>query len=154
MSITALSTRHYRLFIGGEWVDSASGKSFESINPYDASVNAHVTEAGTEDVDRAVQAAPRAQPGWAATSLGARGRLLWAIAAGLRARREELARLESLDVGKPLRDALGDVDVAAEVLEYWAGAPTKITGDVISVGANMLNYVIREPSGDLQVGRR
>jgi acyl-CoA reductase-like NAD-dependent aldehyde dehydrogenase len=136
-----------QLFIDGEWCDAQSGRTFESINPANQTVNATVAEAEAPDIDRAVRAAARAQPQWAAMSAAGRGRLLWKLSVRLRERREELARLESLDVGKPLRDALGDVDTAADVLEYWAGAPTKIVGDVMPVPGDMLNYVLREPIG-------
>ncbi len=136
-----------QLFIDGEWCDALSGRTFESINPATQEINALVAEAEAADIDRAVQAAARAQPRWAATSAAERGRFLWKISERLRERREELARIESRDVGKPLRDALGDIDTAADVLEYWAGAPTKITGDVMPVAGEMLNYVVREPIG-------
>lgn len=142
---SAVSPR--QLFIDGEWCDAVSGRTFDSINPANQSLNAVVAEAEAADVDRAVQAATRAHSRWAATSAAERGRFLWKMSARLRERREELARLESLDVGKPLRDALGDIDTAADVLEYWAGAPTKITGDVMPVPGEMLNYVVREPIG-------
>jgi acyl-CoA reductase-like NAD-dependent aldehyde dehydrogenase len=144
---TSPAIRKAQLFIDGGWHDAESGQVFDSINPANQSVNAIVAEAGPADVDRAVKAAQRAQPGWAALPAGERGRFLWKMAAAIRERREELARLESMDVGKPLRDALGDMDVAAEILEYWAGAPTKIMGDVMPVSGAMLNYVLREPIG-------
>jgi aldehyde dehydrogenase (NAD+) len=144
---TLPATRKLQLFIDGDWHDALSGRTFESINPATRAVNATVAEADTADVARAVEAARRAQPQWAALPAAERGRFLWKMAAALRERREDLARLESLDVGKPLRDARGDVDVAAEILEYWAGAPTKITGEVMPVTAPMFNYVVREPIG-------
>lgn len=140
-----------QLFIDGEWCDARSGRTFTSLNPANQSVNAIVAEAEAADIDRAVAAAARAQPQWAATSAAERGRFLWKMSVRLRERREELARLESLDVGKPLRDALGDIDTAADVLEYWAGAPTKITGDVMPVPGDLLNYVVREPIGVVAV---
>ena len=136
-----------QLFIDGQWCDALSGRTFDSVNPANQTVNAAVAEAEGPDIDRAVQAANRAQPRWAATSAVERGRFLWKMSVCLRERRDELSRLESMDVGKPLSDALGDIDTAADVLEYWAGAPTKITGDVMPVAGEMLNYVVREPIG-------
>lgn len=140
--------RKYQLYIGGKWVDAADGKTFQSVNPYDGSVNATIAEAGPEDVDRAVKAAAKAFPVWSGMSSFERGRVFWHIAELIRARREDLAKLESLDAGKPVSFAIGDIDTAAETFEYFAGLTTKISGEVLPVpGQGMLNYTVREPIG-------
>lgn len=144
--------RKYQLYIGGKWIDAADGKTFQSINPFDGSVNATIAEAGPDDVDAAVKAAQKAFPIWSGMSSFERGRVFWRIADLIRSRREELAKLESLDAGKPVSFAIGDIDTAAETFEYFAGLTTKIAGEVLPVpGQGMLNYTVREPIGVIGV---
>ncbi len=94
-----------RMLIGGEWVEAASRETFETRDPATGEVVAAVPRAGAADVDRAVAAARRAVEGraWRETTPAERGRILSRIAAGIRSRADELARLETLDTGKPLR---------------------------------------------------
>src|SRR5215213_3677580 len=113
-----------RLFIGGEWRDAASGKTFETWNPSTGEVLAQVAEGGAEDVDRAVQAAREAfeRGKWATLDARKRGRVLYAIADALEAKADELARLETLDNGKPVREARAfDVEGTIECFRYYAG---------------------------------
>jgi len=140
--------KNYPLFIDGKWTPAVSGKTFKSIYPYDQSVNAVVAEADAADVNLAVEAAARAFPGWSRIKPAEREQYLRRMAELARSRREELARITTLDTGKPIREAYGDVDFGIEILEYYAGIPTKIHGEVSPVSNdNMLNYVIREPIG-------
>ncbi len=138
-----------RMLIGGEWVEAASRETFETRDPATGEVVAAVPRAGAADVDRAVAAARRAVEGraWRETTPAERGRILSRIAAGIRSRADELARLETLDTGKPLRQARTDVEVAARYFEFYAGAADKILGQVIPLGEGFLDYTLREPWG-------
>ena len=137
-----------RLFIGGEFVDARDGATFETLNPHDGSVLANVAEAGAADVDRAVEAAAAAFPAWSALQASARGRLLLKLADSIEAAADELATIESLDTGHPIRDSRNlDVMRTAATFRYFGGMADKIQGDVIPVEPGFLNYVLREPLG-------
>ncbi len=140
--------KEYQLYIGGKWVPASTSKTFESLNPFDQSVNAIFAEGNEKDIDKAVTVAHEAFRSWRKVSATERGRCLYRMAEIMRRRRDEFARMESMDVGKPLRDAYGDIDFIVEALEYWAGAPTKIVGQVMpDPTPGMMNYVVREPVG-------
>lgn len=94
-----------RLYIGGQFVDGLAGGTIEVINPADGTVLAAVAEARAEDIDRAVAAARQAFPAWSARPAADRGRLLLALADAVEEHAAELARLESLDTGHPIRDS-------------------------------------------------
>ena len=137
-----------RLFIGGSFVDALDGSTFESINPHDGSVLARVARAGPADIDRAVDAAEAAFPAWARTQASARGRLLLRLADLIEGAADELATVETLDTGHPIRDSRGlDVVRTAATFRYFGGMADKIQGDVIPVEPGFLNYVLREPIG-------
>jgi acyl-CoA reductase-like NAD-dependent aldehyde dehydrogenase len=138
----------HQLFIDGRFVDSASGETLATLNPHDNSVIADVALAGTEDVDRAVAAAARAHAGWGRMAAADRGRILLRLADLIEANAEELARLESLDTGHPLRDSRAlDVPRTAACFRYFGGMADKLQGDVVPVDAGFLNYLTREPLG-------
>lgn len=137
-----------RLFIGGRFVDALDGATFESRNPHDDSVLAHVAEAAPADIDRAVAAASAAFPAWTRRPAAERGRLLLKLADRIEEAAEELATLESLDTGHPIRDSRRlDVVRTAATFRYFGGMADKIQGDVIPVEAGFLNYVQRESLG-------
>jgi aldehyde dehydrogenase (NAD+) len=137
-----------RLFIGGEFVDAADGATFETLYPHDGSVVARVARAGTADIDRAVTAASEAFPAWSAIGAAARGRILLRLADLIEANGDELARLESVDTGHPIRDSRKlDVARTAATFRYFGGMADKLQGDVIPVEPGFLNYVVREPLG-------
>jgi aldehyde dehydrogenase (NAD+)/betaine-aldehyde dehydrogenase len=137
-----------RLFIDGEFVDALDGGTFDTLDPHDGSVIASVAQAGPRDVDRAVAAASRAFPAWARLQASARGRLLLRLADLIETQADELARLESLDTGHPVRDSRNlDVARTAATFRYFGGMADKIQGDVIPVEPGFLNYVLREPLG-------
>ncbi|HEX8072444.1 MAG TPA: aldehyde dehydrogenase family protein [Pyrinomonadaceae bacterium] len=141
--------RRYQLFIGGEWVDAASGKTFISTNPATGEPLAEVAEADAADVDKAVAAARKAFEGkWARTSARDRGRLLYKLAQLVEARAKELAALETADSGKTIREsAYVDLPQVVENFEYFAGWATKIEGETIPVPGQFFNYTLREPVG-------
>lgn len=140
-----------KLFIGGEWQPAADGATFPTYNPANGEVLAEVARAGAQDVDRAVAAARQAfESGpWGKMSADDRGRLLWKLADLIEAHADELAELETLDNGKPLRVARnGDVPYAAKHFRYYAGWTTKIEGTTIPVSIpNQFVYTLREPMG-------
>jgi acyl-CoA reductase-like NAD-dependent aldehyde dehydrogenase len=137
-----------RLLVGGEFVDAADGRTTAVFNPHDGSKLAEVAEAGTADVDRAVEAAAAAFPGWSATSAAERGRLLLRLADAIEANADELARLETLDTGHPIRDSsLLDVPRTAATFRYFGGMADKHEGSVVPVERGFLNYVLRRPVG-------
>lgn len=140
-----------KLLINGEWVEAASGKTFETFNPATGEVLAVVAEADKEDVDRAVKAARAAfeNPSWRDLSPSKRGQLLWKLADLLEARRDEFARLECLDNGKPFKVAkYADVPLAVDMFRYMAGWATKIEGNTIPLSMpGFFAYTLKEPVG-------
>ncbi len=139
-----------KMLINGEWVASASGKMFETINPATEEVLTSVAEGDKEDIDRAVAAARKAFTSgpWPKMTARDRGRLLRKIADLIMANREELATLETLDNGKPIRETLNvDIPLAAETFEYYGGWADKVHGDTIPVSGDYFNYTLREPVG-------
>jgi betaine-aldehyde dehydrogenase len=136
-----------RLYIGGQPADATSGQSFETINPATGQPLASIQVASAEDVDRAVGAARAAFGPWSQTSGAARGRILRRAADLLRARRDELARLEVLDTGKPIAEAMVvDVDSGADCIEYFAGLAASLHGEHVDLGRAFV-YTRREPLG-------
>jgi betaine-aldehyde dehydrogenase len=137
-----------RLYIGGQAVDARSGETFETINPATGQPLARVQIAGPEDVDRAVRAAQDAFGPWSQTTGAARGRILRRAADLLRARRDELARLEVQDTGKPIAEAMVvDIDSGADCIEYFAGQAAGLHGEHIDLGRTAFGYTRREPLG-------
>jgi len=137
-----------RLFIGGDFVDAVEGGRIPVINPHDNSLIAEVAEARAADIDRAVEAARRAFPAWKRMAASERGRLLGKLADAIEADGENLAYLESIDTGHPLRDTLGlDVPRTIVTFRYFAGLADKIDGRVAPADPGFFNYVTREPVG-------
>jgi betaine-aldehyde dehydrogenase len=138
----------HQLFIGGRFVDAESGETLATLNPHDNSTIAEVALAGKADVDRAVAAAQRAFPAWSRMAAADRGRILLKLADLIEANTEELARLESLDTGHPVRDSRRlDVPRTAACYRYFGGMADKFQGETIPVEAGFLNYTLREPVG-------
>jgi betaine-aldehyde dehydrogenase len=137
-----------QLFISGRFVDAEDGQTLATLNPHDGSHIADVSMAAAADVDKAVAAAEAAFPKWSALGSSERGRLLLKLADRIEASAEELARLETLDTGHPLRDSRAlDVPRTAQCYRYFGGIADKIEGSVIPVEPGFLNYVLREPLG-------
>jgi 5-carboxymethyl-2-hydroxymuconate semialdehyde dehydrogenase len=139
-----------KMLIDGKWVEAASGKTFETLNPATGEVLARVAEGDAEDVDRAVRAARRAfESGpWRRMRPAERERLLLRIADLIEAHAEELAELETLDNGKTLADSRSvDVPSAAATFRYYAGWVNKLTGDTNPSDEAFFNFTLREPVG-------
>jgi phenylacetaldehyde dehydrogenase len=142
-----------QLLIDGEWVDAKDGKTFATIDPATEEVLVQVAQASAVDVDRAVVAARNAfeSPSpWSRMTPRDRSHLLWRIGDLIDASAEEFAQLESLDNGKSLASARGDVGVAAELFRYFAGWATKMEGTSIPMsvpGREFHAYTRREAIG-------
>jgi betaine-aldehyde dehydrogenase len=137
-----------RNHIGGAYVDAAEPKTFETINPATGEVLAEVEIAGPAEVELAVEAARVGQARWAAMTGSERGRVMKRVADILRSRNEELARLETLDTGKPIQETSAvDVLSGADCLEYFAGLAAGLSGEHIDLGPNAFGYTRREPLG-------
>jgi acyl-CoA reductase-like NAD-dependent aldehyde dehydrogenase len=139
----------HKLVIGGELVEAADGRTFETIDPATGEAICEIAQAGPEDVDRAVAAARGALDGpLKKVSPSKRSGLMNKLAELIKANGAELAELESLDNGKPLAHANGDIAASVNHLRYYAGWPTKIEGETIPVSArDVLCYTLREPVG-------
>jgi len=139
------------MLIGGQWVPAASGKTFATINPATGTVLAQVAEGESEDINRAVAAARKAfESGpWPKLTPSQRGRLLWKLAELIEQHADELAALETLDNGKPIKySKAADVPLTADHFRYFAGWATKLEGETIPVSSpNMFTYTVREPVG-------
>ncbi|MEO8667964.1 MAG: betaine-aldehyde dehydrogenase [Bauldia sp.] len=134
-------------FIGGRFVPS-SGETFRSVNPATGETLAEIEIAGAAEVDRAVEAARAGQVKWAAMTGAERGRVMRRVADILRARNAELARLETLDTGKPIQEtSVVDVVSGADCLDYFAGLAAGLAGEHIDLGPSAFGYTRREPLG-------
>jgi acyl-CoA reductase-like NAD-dependent aldehyde dehydrogenase len=137
-------------FIDGRFVPSASGRTYDDVAGRDGRVITQVAEGGVEDIDRAVAAARRSfeDRRWADMSPAKRKIILLKLAESMRANRDELALLESLDVGKPIRDTLSvDIPSAAKTIQWYAETIDKVYGEVGPTGPDALSLVTREPIG-------
>jgi acyl-CoA reductase-like NAD-dependent aldehyde dehydrogenase len=138
----------YRMVVGGRPVEAADGRTFEVVEPHRGTVVASVPLGGAGDVDRAVDAAQRAFEGeWSTLAASDRGRLLHRFADVVRDHAEELARLESRQIGKPISGARWEVGQVSRVLDFYAGATTKLRGSTIPVTRPGLDFTLREPIG-------
>jgi aldehyde dehydrogenase (NAD+) len=138
------------MFIGGKWVDSVSGKCFATINPATGEKICDVAEGDKADIDKAVAAARKAfETGpWSKMSAAERGRLMNKLADAIEARSDELAALESLDNGKPVKDAMGaDLPLTIKCFRYYAGWADKNHGKTIPIEGPYFCYTRHEPVG-------
>jgi acyl-CoA reductase-like NAD-dependent aldehyde dehydrogenase len=144
------SRRAYQMFINDEWLDSSSGRVLASVNPATGEVWAEVPEGNAEDIDRAVAAARKAfEDGpWRKMVPIERGKRLRRLGELIAESAAELARLESMDNGKAIRETLG-VELAAipNWYHYFGGLADKVQGETVPLGPDFLNYTVREPVG-------
>src|SRR5689334_20164786 len=142
------TTTSYQAFIGGGWADSASGETMEVIAPATGEVIAEVPKCSAEDVDRAVEAAKKVLPDWLEKTPKERSELLHKLADVLDENAEELAQLESVNVGKPLMASRDEMPFSADNLRFFAGAARNLEGK--SAGEYIEGYtsmIRREPIG-------
>jgi phenylacetaldehyde dehydrogenase len=145
-----------KLLIDGKRVDSASGETFEVLDPSNNKVLCRVPKGESEDIDRAVSAARKAfdTGPWRKITASERGKLIWKLADLIEERAEEFAQLETLDNGKPLTLArVADIPLAVDHFRYYAGLTTKIHGETIDLsvpyapGSEFFDFTLREPMG-------
>jgi gamma-glutamyl-gamma-aminobutyraldehyde dehydrogenase/4-guanidinobutyraldehyde dehydrogenase/NAD-dependent aldehyde dehydrogenase len=147
--LTGLTIRS-QAFVDGAYVDAASGETFDCVNPSTGRVIASVAACDAEDVDRAVRGARAAfESGvWSRLAPKNRKRVLLRFSELIREHRDELALLETLDMGKPIRDSRGvDVPLAAECIAYYGEAIDKVYDEVAPTGPNDVVMLVREPLG-------
>lgn len=148
--VEAFLTGTKKLYINGEFVDSLSEKTFETYNPATGEVLATVAEAGPADIDRAVKAARKSfdEGPWSKMSAAERSRIMYKLADLMELHKDELAQLETLDNGKPIRETSNaDIPLAIEHMRYYAGWSTKIVGQTIPVNGPFFNYTRHEAVG-------
>jgi aldehyde dehydrogenase (NAD+) len=135
-------------FIGNRWLPPVGGQTLELINPSDGQPLCQIARGSAADVDHAVEQAGAARHGhWGRTTAAERGRVLARIGQLVLEKADVLARLESLDVGKPLSQARADVLALARYMEFYAGAADKVHGTTIPYLDGYTVYTLREPHG-------
>ena len=148
MTLHALLPSPDCCFIANRWVPATSGNRISLHNPSDGTEICEIAAGGSEDIDRAVDAAEAARAGeWGNLANFERGRLLAKIGALVFENADELAKLEALDVGKPLKQARADAVALARYMEFYAGAADKIHGATIPYLGGYTVYTLREPHG-------
>ncbi|HET6714932.1 MAG TPA: aldehyde dehydrogenase family protein [Actinomycetota bacterium] len=137
------------MVLGGERVAALDGATVDVIEPATGAPLADVARGGPQDATRAVDVAARAfdEGAWPRMSARERGRLLTKASFLIRERQEQLAELEARNGGKPISAARGEIDIVANVFEYWGGAANKITGETIPIVPPGLDVTLREPVG-------
>src|SRR6266571_1294757 len=145
--MSTTQTQH-QIFVGGAWTDAVAGETMDVVNPATEEVIAQVPRCGAEDVDRAVAAAKAALPAWLDSTPGERAELLLKLADVIDEHADELAEIESRNVGKPLAYARDELPVCSDNVRFFAGAARLLEGR--SAGEYMRGYtsfVRREPIG-------
>ena len=141
--------KQYRMYVCGEWVEAKSKALREIIDPGNGELLGTVPESNREDVILAIEAAREAfdKGPWKTTTALDRGKFLFKISDLIRREAKRLAELEVKNCGKPLAEAEYDVNDAANCFEFYGGLATKIHGETMSVPANSMSFVVREPLG-------
>ncbi len=136
------------MLVGGVWRACTSGATLPLVNPSDGTVLASIARGEAADIDLAVAAAQAALDGdWGRQSAAERGRLLLRMSAIVLDHADELARIEALDVGKPVKQGRADAVALARYLEFYGGAADKVTGETIPFSNGYTALTIREPHG-------
>src|SRR6202521_1054891 len=148
-SIAKTSVRTYQNYVNGQWVPSASGKTFPVYDPSTEEIIAQVAASESADVERAVKAARAAFDlgPWAKTTAQDRGRILFKLADKIRQNSSILAEIECRNTGKPIVEAEYDIADVATCFEYYGGLANKVLGRVNPGPANALSFTLREPMG-------
>lgn len=136
-----------KMLIGGNFVDSVGGKWIDTLNPADETLIGRVPDGGTADVELAVKAAEKAQPGWAALDMQQRADYLNRLGDAIAARTDELARLEAIDTGNTLGKMKADVEKAVERIRLAAGLGLEMKGETIPSTSAGLHFTLRVPYG-------
>ena len=136
-----------QMLIGGEMVAGEANKWIESLNPANEEKIGEFPAGDAADVNRAVAAAEKAQPGWAALDIKERGKYLKQMAKRIRERGEELLHTEVMDTGNTISKMKGDIEQSAEQLEWYTGLAIEMKGETIPASAKNLHITVREPYG-------
>jgi betaine-aldehyde dehydrogenase len=147
MSLERLGYTPKGLYIGGEWLPGATGKSLVSINPSTGERLAEVPWAGEEEVNQAVEAAKRGFAEWRRVKPAERARCLEELADRILANAEDLALLDAYDSGNTVSGMRGDMKWSADTLKYFAGLVREIKGETFTDGPSHLNFTVRQPYG-------
>jgi aldehyde dehydrogenase (NAD+) len=147
--MAARSETKFELVIGGQEVPGARGEHRPVLDPANNQPMAEAAVASREDARRAMEVAERAfhESNWASDDGARRGKALYRLASLLEGQAESFARLETLNMGKPLRESRADIAYVVRTLEYFAGAADKVEGETIPVPGPRFDYTIREPLG-------
>jgi aldehyde dehydrogenase (NAD+) len=144
----AITLEPRQLFIANEYRPAKDGARFQTIDPSTEMVLTEVARGQAADVDAAVRVADSALHGpWRDLTPAARGQLLFKLADAIEARTDEMARIETLDVGKPLKESRGDVAGVCATIRYNAGAADKMEGTTIPLGRDFVDFTMLEPLG-------
>src|SRR2546427_2127010 len=141
--------QNYKMFLAGDWHDSSTGAKSSIIDPSSNQAIGQVSKGSRADAQAAVEAARTAMdsPEWRDMDAAKRGRILVKLTGLIRENSDELAKLETLNEGKTLKESKGDVAWAARAFEYYSGMADKIEGETIPVPPKRLDYTLREPLG-------
>ncbi len=149
-AVPATTDKPTALLINGEWVEPASGKYYDGVNPTTGVPVARVAEGDAADVDRAVKAARVAfEDGpWSTMHPADRGRLVLKLGQLVQDNAQQLAEIDAVDAGKPVTNSLRvDIPAAVDCFEYYAGWADKIHGETVPVRGSMFTYLLRQPVG-------
>ncbi|PHQ56707.1 MAG: succinate-semialdehyde dehydrogenase (NADP(+)), partial [Porticoccus sp.] len=148
LQLNDASLLKYQAYIDGHWVSADNGKTLTVTNPVDDSPLAEVASCGTEETRRMIEAANRAQPGWAATTAKQRATLLRDWYNLIIDHQEDLARILTAEQGKPLAEARGEILYGASYLEWFAEEAKRLYGDLIPAPASDKRLmVLKQPVG-------
>src|SRR5438874_6491788 len=136
-----------QMLIGGEMVAGEADKWIESVNPANEERIGEFAAGDAADVNKAVAAAEKAQPGWAALDIKERGKYLKAMAKRIRERGEELLHTEVIDTGNTITKMKADIEGAAEQLEWYTGLAIEMKGETVPASSKNLHLTVREPYG-------
>ena len=147
--MAALGENRFELVIGGEEAPGTRGEHRPVLDPANNRPMAEAAVASREDAAHAMEVADKAfrESNWAADDGARRGKALYRLASLVESRAESFARLETLNMGKPLRESRGDIAYVVRTLEYFAGAADKVEGETIPVPGPRIDYTLREPLG-------
>lgn len=140
---------YWQNYVNGEWIDGGDGGRITVINPATAKPLAEVAQATPADINSAVEAARAVVKSRALASMNPidRGRMVVRMGQLLRERKEEIARLVSIDAGKPISEAMGEIEGSAKYFEYYGGAAATLEGRYIPLGDGVADYVVPVPMG-------
>ena len=138
----------YPMLIDGEWVDSSSGEYIEVEDPATEEIFARVPKATEDEATRALKGAQKAFPAWARLSPEQRGAYFWRASHILEERKEEIGRVLTREEGKPVKEALGEIEKVVEMLRYYAEEGKRACGQIIPNTDPMYqSLVVRQPIG-------